>query len=295
MIPVQTPLYAILKYWLWDFIFLLPLCVLLAVLFVVLIQHRKRRKASLPEKIMQGINDNEFYICYQPIQDVATGMCMGAEALLRWRRPDGKWISPDIFIAAAEDEDLIIPLTHHLFEKVLKDTDSWKITNEFHLGINISSAHLESPDFVNDILSLRKILRLRGIKLVIEITERNIIKNDEQTKQVLTYLRKTGVIISIDDFGTGYCSLSYLETLPLDHLKIDRSFIDAIKTSKSRAPVLNMIIKLAQELNLKITAEGVEKKCQEDYLKASGVDFMQGYLYSYPMDSAAFARWFQEQ
>lgn len=295
MMGIQTQLYDILKYWFFDLAFFLLLFVILAFFLVFLLRHIGRKKTCLYGEIHDGLRNNEFHVFYQPVHDAVTGKCTGAEALLRWQRCDGKLISPNVFIATAEREGLIIRLTHYLFEKISEDTSDWAVAEGFYLGINISPSHLESSGFVNDILGLSETLMEKKIKILLEITERDVIKNNAQAKRILSYLREKGISVAIDDFGTGYCSLSCLETLPLDHLKIDKSFVDTINKSENRTPVLDMIIKLAKELNLKVTAEGVEAEYQGRYLKESGVDFMQGYLYSRPMNSAVFIQWYEDR
>lgn len=283
-ITTNTPLLDIVSYLLLNILICIPISLIFSYFLTKFISRLENRKMSLPKEIEKGILDNEFYVKYQPVFNTNTGVCTGAEALLRWKRPDGRNISPDIFIKAAEDDGKIVELTQHLFELVKKDVMSWTLPKDFHLGVNISPSHMSSNGFVKDILILNKFLARRGIKTIIEITERSTISDNDKTKEILIYLRKKGVVIAIDDFGTGYCSLAYLENFPVDYLKIDKSFIDTIETSNGGTPILDMIISLAKQIDLEIVAEGVETEYQFKYLKYSEVHYLQGYYFSPPLD-----------
>lgn len=285
-IKVYYPYYNIVNQLLYNLVIGFPFALIFSFLLANILSKIDKRKMSLPNEIENAIRDNEFYINYQPVFNVNIGSYTGAEALLRWKRPDGRIIPPDIFIKAAENDDKIIKLTKHLFDLVKKDVSSWTIPDGFHLGVNISPIHISSKNFINDVLELQKSLIKKGVKLIIEITERSMISDNDKTKDILMFLRKKGIIIAIDDFGTGYCSLSYLEEFPIDYLKIDKSFIDTIETSKSGTPILDMIISLANQIGLKIVAEGVETEYQMNYLKNSDVSFLQGYYFSPPIESS---------
>ncbi|EDV3150875.1 EAL domain-containing protein, partial [Salmonella enterica subsp. enterica] len=209
--------------------------------------------------------------------------------LMRWPQPDGRFITPDIFITAAENEGMIIPLSRHLFELIAHDVINWTVPDDFYISVNISPAHLMDDGFIQDIEALRT--RLGTITLMLELTERSLIVEPSQVAEKLSTLREKGVLIAIDDFGTGYCSLSYLQQLPVDYLKIDRTFIDTIDTSSNDVPVLDTIITLSQRLGLNVVAEGVSTQHQLRYILSHGVGFVQGFLYARPMGANDFMSW----
>lgn len=220
----------------------------------------------------------------------AFSLTFGAgEALMRWPQPDGRFITPDIFITAAENEGMIIPLSRHLFELIAHDVINWTVPDDFYISVNISPAHLMDDGFIQDIEALRT--RLGTITLMLELTERSLIVEPSQVAEKLSTLREKGVLIAIDDFGTGYCSLSYLQQLPVDSLKIDRTFIDTIDTSSDDVPVLDTIITLSQRLGLNVVAEGVSTQHQLRYILSHGVGFVQGFLYARPMEANDFMSW----
>jgi len=237
---------------------------------------------------------NEFSVEYQPVYGVALGRCQGAEALLRWTRRGAQAdaVRPDEFIAAAEEEHMIVPLTRHLLKLVARDVAKMNLGPGFHLGINFAPEHLSSESFIGDVRALLDSLGTAGPEVVIEITERTLIRNTEEALRNLVQARSEGVKVAIDDFGTGYCALSYLERFPFDLLKIERGFVIAIEPEVRRAVVLDSIIDLAHSLGAQIIAEGVETQAQYDYLRARGVGFVQGYLYARPMNAEAFGQWY---
>lgn len=286
-IKTYTPLINTLSHFIQNFIICIPFSILSSYLLINLISKIERKNISLPDEIEKAMQEKEFYVNYQPVFDANTGACTGAEALLRWKRPDGRSISPDVFITAAENDGKIVQLTQHLFELIKKDVISWSVPKGFYLGVNISPLHITFDSFTKDVLLFKQSLAQQGLKTILEITERSAISDNDKTKNILEYLRKKGMVIAIDDFGTGYCSLSYLEAFPVDYLKIDKSFIDTIETSKAGTPILDMIINLAKQIGLEIVAEGVETEYQFKYLKYSGVSFLQGYYFSPPIDSRA--------
>lgn len=281
--------------WLNDFLTFLPLSLFLSLTFIYIVRSWKKRKMSLRDELRKGIQSNEFSVYYQPLYDMKTERCIGAEALLRWFRPGGRTISPDIFIPSAENEGLIIPLTHHLFKLLAADVSQWALPQDFRLGINVAAAHIHHPNFVDDIRQLAKTLRSQHVQVTLELTERSLISDTHDVVKKLTQLRSEGILIAVDDFGTGHCSLSYLQMFPLDYLKIDKGFIGTIESANQDTPVLDAIINLSHRLALRMVAEGVNSAYEYDYLKRCGVQLMQGYLYARPMSSEALMAWLQEQ
>ncbi|EFH3059103.1 Putative cyclic-di-GMP phosphodiesterase AdrB [Escherichia coli] len=246
---------------------------------------------SLAEEIKKGMSSGEFSVHYQPVCDTTTKECLGVEALMRWQREDGKNISPVVFIRAAEEENLIIPLTKHLFELIIQDVQSWKVKKPFHLGINIAAEHLAHPDFVADVLHIKNAISDK-FNIVLEITERNLVEDTDLALQKINELRIHGCEFAVDDFGTGYCSLGLLQKLSVDYLKIDKSFIDTLTTAEDETPVLDIIIKLSNRLNLITIAEGVSTPHQAEYLIHNNVTLVQGYLYAKPMKATEFYQWY---
>ena len=273
----------------------LPMAAILSLLLIAVTNNWLKRRLSLRDQLRRAILHREFSVYYQPVYNVKTGVASGAEVLMRWQQPDGSWIRPDLFIAAAEAENMIVPLTQLLIDMVIEEAQSWTLPAGFRLAINVAADHIQHPDFVADMRKLAAALAVHQPNLTLELTERSLLSDGEDVIQKLQLLRREGIHIAIDDFGTGHCSLSYLQTFPLDYLKIDRGFVNAIESVEGETPVLDAIIMLSHKLKLKIVAEGVETPVQLQYLKDRDVAFIQGYLYAWPMSSSALAVWLQEE
>ncbi|MCL2896979.1 EAL domain-containing protein [Brenneria tiliae] len=280
-----------IRTWKQTFFTFLPISFILSLFFIVGVWNWHKRKLLFRDEIRKGIAHDEFSVYYQPIYDSAARHCLGVEALLRWRRNNGEWIRPDVFIAAAEAEGMIIPITRHLFKLVAADAAGWKVRPGFHLGLNVAAEHLQHPDFVSDVRNFAARVAPHQLNITLELTERSLISTGSDVIQRLHQLRDDGFLIAIDDFGTGHCSLSYLQNFPLDYLKIDRGFINTISSLDEEAPILDVIINLSQRMKLKIVAEGVETAKQLAYLKQRGVIHIQGFLYAKPMDSESLTAW----
>ncbi|MEE3664407.1 EAL domain-containing protein [Brenneria sp. g21c3] len=291
-IRVMAPASESIKIWQKTSVTFLPLAVMLSLIFTVILWRRQKRKRQRRDEISRGIVKGEFSVYYQPVYNVRLQKCIGVEALLRWRRNNGQWIKPDVFIASAETEGMIIPLTRHLFDLVASDIAGWKVTPGFHLSLNVAAEHLQHPDFVSDVRDFAQRIAAHRLNITLELTERTLIDNGPEVIQRLHQLREDGLTISIDDFGTGHCSLSYLQNFPLDFLKIDRGFIRALSSPDEEAPILDAIISLSHRMKLGMVAEGVETTEQLAYLKQRGVICMQGFLYAKPMSSESFIVWF---
>ncbi|KAA9000663.1 EAL domain-containing protein [Affinibrenneria salicis] len=295
VVRATLPASAFLQEWRRAFITFLPLALILAIIFVSIVRSWQQRKMSLRDELRKGMLHNEFAAHYQPIYDIAARRCCGVEVLLRWYRPGGRSISPDVFIPSAEAEGLIIPLTHHLFGLMIEDIRHWRVPTGFHLDINIAAEHMQHPDFIQDIQRLSAALSPHQFKITLEITERSLIVNRDDVVRKLTELRRQGFIIAIDDFGTGHCSLSYLQTFPLDYLKIDKAFIGTIESAHHDTPVLDAIVGLSRRLALDMVAEGVNTRHEYRYLKQNGINYLQGYLYARPMNSKSLMTWLRRR
>lgn len=239
-------------------------------------------KIKLEAKISQAFENKEFVMFYQPIVNIKTEKIIGAEALIRWFPPTGEPISPAVFMDVVEYSSLIIPFGKWIVEECFRDlkqiqTDS--TSKDFSVSINISGKQFHQFDFINAVEELRKKFDLVSNCIKLEMTER-IMMDGNAALDTLIRFDELGYKLSIDDFGTGFSSLQYLFRMPLDNIKIDRSFIrDMLKDDKALA-IVKSLIYLAQSLNMLVVAEGIEKEEEKHLLKALGVDFGQGYLFS---------------
>lgn len=269
----------------------LPFGLLGALVLGYLVNVFYRQRMSMAEDIRRAMKRGEFYVCYQPIVDLNGGHCRGAEVLMRWTHPSGKEVPPDLFFAAADEAALSIPLTLHLFKMVSRDLQAWALPPGFRLNLNIAAQHLAHEDLIDDVMQLVVGLPTPTPIIVLEITERNVVPDDPLVISNMVALRALGMEFAIDDFGTGQSALSYLEKLPVDYLKVDRSFVSAIDSGALRAPVLDTIIALATRLELTVVAEGIETPAQAEYLRQLGVPEGQGFLFATPMRAADFRVW----
>jgi len=267
---------------------LVPIGVVLSVLMVGLVMWSLRRRLSPLGELEIAVKKREFIVHYQPIIELAGGNCVGAEALVRWLRPDGSLVQPDLFIPLAEDSGLIMAITDQVIDKVIEDLGELLINDRsVHIAINLGADDIRTGRVID---VLQQALARSGVEaqqIWLEATERGFI-NVLPARLTLGNARALGHAVVIDDFGTGYSSLSHLQSLPLDALKIDKSFIDTIGTDSAISSVTPHIIGMARTLYLKIVAEGVETEAQADYLRRQKVDYAQGWLYAMPMPAAAF-------
>lgn len=292
-LEILTPVLSLRHYILRNLLFLGPLSLLLTIALLYMWRRWDSRKMSLAEEIRKGMADGEFRVHYQPVCDTTTGACSGAEALMRWQRPDGRNISPEVFIRAAEEEGLIVSLTQHLFNLVEEDVRAWQVTTPFHLSVNIAAPHLTDRSFTSDVLRLWVSIN-PAFRLVLEITERSLVEDTEMASAKLKELRQKGCQVAVDDFGTGYCSLRLLQNLPVDYLKIDKIFIDSLTSAGADTPVLDTIIGLSRRLKLTTIAEGVTAAHQVDWLIKNQVPYVQGYYFGRPMPAADFYQWYMK-
>ncbi|MGZ5203104.1 MAG: EAL domain-containing protein, partial [Telluria sp.] len=249
-----------------------------------------RRQTSMDTGLRQGLRRNEFYLLYQPIVDLDSGAVIGAEALLRWRRPNGEEVSPELFIPVAERSSLMLALTDRVMDLIARDVGA-SLSNRprFHIAINLSAGDIQSPAIVRRVEDLIAHCGAKPSNFILEITERSFLDLDA-TRMVLQALRERAIEVAIDDFGTGYSSLSYVESLHVDYLKIDRSFIEAIGTGAPTSQVVGHIIDMARSMRLRIIAEGIESTAQAEFLRDRHVQFAQGWSFGKPMPFADVLR-----
>ncbi|MCW0935436.1 MULTISPECIES: cyclic di-GMP phosphodiesterase [Pantoea] len=236
------------------------------------------------KELIRGMKRGEFHVEYQPLVTSHDGQPYGMEALLRWTHPTKGPIPPDVFIHYAEAQNLIIPLTRHLFQLVSRDAHLLCHTIPRHacLSLNISPLHLADSGFRQDVLRWLDTMPANHFTYVFEITERAMVR-DENVGELFDWLHQQQIHIAIDDFGTGHSALIYLERYDFDYLKIDRGFVQSIGTDSLTSPVLDTVLQLAKKLNLKSVAEGVETGEQAAWLINRGVTHLQGYIFSRPL------------
>ncbi|MGB4057342.1 MAG: EAL domain-containing protein, partial [Alphaproteobacteria bacterium] len=224
-----------------------------------------------------------------------TGEIIGAEALLRWWKPDnskqgGSFISPGDFIPVAEQSGLIVPIGEWVMELACQKAAEWNkaLGKNMRIAVNVAAAQFVQGDIVNNVQKILKATGLPANKLELEVTESVFMEDINHTIATLQSLHALGVEIAIDDFGTGYSSLSYLRQFPIDRLKIDQSFIRNALNDQNDASIARTIVRLGHSLNLKVIAEGVETKDHEKFLMSEGCDEVQGFRYSRPIPHDQF-------
>ena len=249
-------------------------------------------RTALESSLRLAILEGQFVLYYQPQVVEAVGV-IGAEALLRWRHPERGMVPPGEFIPVAEETGLILPIGQWVLEAACSQLKLWASdprASELHVAINVSARQFRQPDFVERVRSALARSGAPAEKLKLELTESLIIDDVEGTIEKMRALKRFGVGFAMDDFGTGYSSLSYLTRLPLDQIKIDRSFVRNLPDSANDAAVAQTIVTLAKSLGLAVIAEGVETEAQRVFLSGLGCPTSQGFLFSPPVDVAQFER-----
>lgn len=255
------------------------------------------RHLQMESNLRRGMAENEFTLHYQPIFRLATHEIVGAEALLRWRKPNGQNISPDEFIPVAEDTGLIVPIGEWVLRTASSQAKQWQERfrlSDFSIAVNVSALQVIAGNFVE---TVRRTLQETGLKpslLELEITERLLIRNDASTAKALNELKAAGIRLAIDDFGTGYSALSYLKEFPFDVLKIDRSFVDGVMRDQESAGLTRSIIMMAHSLGLEVIAEGIEDQPQLSFLREHKCELGQGYGLGKPMPADQFTALIEE-
>jgi len=237
--------------------------------------------------LREGIKNKDFEVYYQPQIDLESEKIVGVEALVRWQHPIVGILSPEMFIPLAEKTGLINELDLWVMQTAMRQISLWYAEglDPGVLALNVGMTQLEYPSFIDEIKKNFKTYDLDPKWLEVEITETEVMKNPEKVIGILENLHILGISIAIDDFGTGYSSLSHLKRLPIDTLKIDKSFITDIPHNEDAIVIVNTMIALAESLRLKVIAEGVESRAQKDFLLSHGCHNVQGYYYSKPLSS----------
>ncbi|MDR5854233.1 EAL domain-containing protein [Caballeronia sp. LZ062] len=248
------------------------------------------RRLSPRGQLSDAVRRHQFIVAYQPIVDLATRRCVGAEALVRWKHHD-RIVRPDHFIPLAEHRGLIQAITDQVLDTVLLELgDFLRRYTDYYISVNVSAPDLTTHRFVG---VLEPALARQGVRpqqIRIEATERGFLDADA-AKDVISAFRAAGHAVYLDDFGTGYSSLSHLQTFRVDGLKIDKSFVDTVGQDAASSSVASHIIEMAATLGVQVIAEGIEREAQAAYLHARGAQFGQGWLFSPPLTAAEFIRY----
>jgi diguanylate cyclase (GGDEF)-like protein/PAS domain S-box-containing protein len=252
---------------------------------------------QVESSILRGIRSGEFFVCYQPLFDRAGKRMIGMEALARWQHPTLGLVGPDKFIPVSEANGTIIPLGELILELALRNCQHWRENGYPHLtvSVNVSARQLKDRQFADRVAQLLLVVGMPPEALCCELTESMVMEHSNENTEQIFRLKELGVKLAIDDFGTGYSSLTHLKHLPVDSIKIDRSFVSDLESSQDDRAIVTAIIAMARSLHLKVVAEGVETAQQHRLLEELGCDIMQGYLFGKPMDRSVFERYLQEE
>jgi diguanylate cyclase (GGDEF)-like protein len=254
-------------------------------------QDEAQRRHALGEELRSALERSEFTLAYQPVVDLETGAVIGAEALVRWQHPVRGTVAPDEFISRAEETGLIVGMGTWVLEEACRQAVSWRRGGavDFTIAVNVSGRQLREPDFVTVVRAVLSRTGLHPTALCLEMTESILMERDDAAIAMLTELRGDGVHLAIDDFGTGYSSLGALRRLPVDLLKIDRSFISSLPEDDDAGTIAWAVVRLGHTLDLPVLAEGIETEEQRAALRRFGCDQAQGYLFGRPMPAEQFA------
>lgn len=253
-------------------------------------------KLTLENHLHRGIERSEFLLYYQPQMEVHSGQIIGFEALIRWNHSERGMIQPNVFIPLAEETGLIVPIGDWVLEEACRQNKAWQDAGipPFAMAVNISTHQLRHPAFVESVARALHISGLDPMYLTLEITESIMMENIDTNMNTVAELKKMGLQFAIDDFGVGYSSFSYLRQLPIDTIKIDRSFLKEITSNPDDAAIVSAIIAMSHGLNLQVIAEGVETEEHRQFLREQGCDMFQGFLLSQPMPAEEVERFLEK-
>ena len=257
------------------------------------------RRLDLEADLRRALENDELFLTYQPIFDLATTTITGMEVLVRWQHPERGLIQPLDFISVAEESGLIRPMGRFILDKACHQVSDWQKRFPFpaplRVCVNASVRQIEHPAFYDEVAEALATTGLDGQSLTLEITESLFMNDFQATVANLCRLKELGLKLAVDDFGTGYSSLSYLRSLPIDILKIDRSFVSGVTRGVEQSAVARAIVKLSRTFNLQTVAEGIEEPEQAAELLAIGADMGQGYWFSRPLDADAMEKFLAER
>ena len=244
-----------------------------------------------------ALDREEFVLHYQPQLDLCTGRVVGAEALLRWRRPGVGLVPPGAFIDVAEESGLIVPIGRWVLEEACRQAAAWRASGwpDLVVAVNLSAVQFRDRQLGSEVLAILAESGLDPAGLDLELTESLLLQGEDSVLATLLDWKAQGIQLSIDDFGTGYSSLAYLKRFKVDKLKIDRAFVVNLLTDGEDRAIVQAMIQIARSLNLKTIAEGIEEAAQAERLQVMGCDEVQGYLYARPLPAAELTRWLERR
>jgi diguanylate cyclase (GGDEF)-like protein len=241
-------------------------------------------RLTLEMDLAEALELRQLFLLYQPTFDLSSESIVGVEALIRWRHPTRGVLAPDRFIPIAEQCGLIVPIGRWVLDEACRQAAIWhEHGHRIGMSVNVSARQLDDDALIEDVRRALEATRLEPATLTLEVTETALMRDPEATAMRLRLLKALGVRIAIDDFGTGYSSLAYLRQFPADALKIDRSFIDGIATSKASAALIHTLVQLGKALDIETLAEGIEDRAQLETLQREHCDHGQGFLFSRPL------------
>jgi diguanylate cyclase (GGDEF)-like protein/PAS domain S-box-containing protein len=245
------------------------------------------RRLELKADLQRAIDNEEFVLHYQPVIELLTGKVAGVEALLRWNHPKRGMVPPLEFIPLAEETGLIVPIGRWVLEEACREAvrvqERYAMDPPLHVAVNLSARQLQRPEIVDEVADILMTSGLDPSALILEITESVMMQDVELSLERLTELKQLGVKLAVDDFGTGYSSLNYIQRFPIDILKVDKSFIDAFNDDVRKSALTATIIRLAEDLDLRPVAEGIERADQLEKLLDLNCDLGQGFYFARPM------------
>ena len=269
------------------------LVAIVLLLFALIIPWHYRQHSSTPE-IERALAAGELIPYYQPIVDIVSGKVLGAEVLVRWKKLDGTIVTPGAFIPLVESSGLILDLTRSLMRQVCNELGpTMQERPDTYVAFNIAPRHLKDAVLLNDVGSIFEGSSIRLSQVVLEVTERYELENLSAARRVIAAVQALGCRVALDDVGTGHSGLSYILKLGIDIIKIDKIFVDAIKTDPQKQAIVKTLVDLASNLNLKIVAEGVEQFEQVTYLRGIGITAAQGYCFAPPLPASMFVQLMQ--
>ncbi|WP_339455866.1 putative bifunctional diguanylate cyclase/phosphodiesterase [Pseudomonas sp. EA_65y_Pfl1_P120] len=264
--------------------------------YIASVDSEMRRRRELEKDLRDALSRNQFYLVYQPQISYRDHRVVGVEALLRWQHPEHGLVPPDLFIPLAEQNGTIIPIGEWVLDQACRQLREWHDLGftDLRMAVNLSTVQLHHTELPRVVNNLMQIYRLPPRSLELEVTETGLMEDISTAAQHLLSLRRSGALIAIDDFGTGYSSLSYLKSLPLDKIKIDKSFVQDLLDDDDDATIVRAIIQLGKSLGMQVIAEGVETAEQEAYIISEGCHEGQGYHYSKPLQARELAAFLKQ-
>jgi EAL domain-containing protein (putative c-di-GMP-specific phosphodiesterase class I) len=245
-------------------------------------------RRSLDLDLHDALEGGQFFLLYQPLVHLTSGIVTGVEALLRWRHPTRGVLAPSEFIPALEASGLIVPVGQWVLETACLQAAQWQREgHSLRVAVNVAARQLQRDRFVDDVLDALRTTGLDPARLILEVTESTLMSDIDATASRLALVKASGVQLSIDDFGTGFCSLSYVDKLPIDILKIDRSFMTELGQTARALALIRTFVQLGQALGVEILAEGIETEVQRALLTREHVETGQGFLFARPLEPLA--------